>query len=251
MKSNFVKLFSLCSLLLSSYLVQSEELHLYAGAGLKAPVEKIVAQFMQDTGHNVVIEYGGSGQILTRFNLTKTGDVFLPGSADYIAKLADNGQILSSYPIVLHTPVLVVRKDKAGDMTTIKQLAESSLKLGMGDPKAIALGVGGEKLLEASGYGPQLQEKVIVRATTIKQLLIYLLNGDVDAAVIGRSDAIKNQSKLILLPTPKGTPEEIVTVAVLSTAKDPALAKQLAQRFASEQGINVFTEQGFLPITSH
>lgn len=242
----YTKIICFCTILLNTLNCYADELHLYAGAGLRIPVEKIVSHFMQDTGHNVIVEYGGSGQILTRFELMKTGDVFLPGSAEYVDKLSSTDQIVSASPIVLHTPALVVRKDKG--ITTIKQLAESSLKLGMGDPKAIALGVAGEKLLSASGYGQQLEDKVIVRTTTIKQLLLYLLNGDIDAAVIGRSDAIKNQDVLELLPTPIGTPEEIVTVAVLKTSHYPQSAAQLADYFSSEEGKRIFIEQGFLPI---
>ncbi len=242
------KSLTLITLLLSSYTVSASELHLYAGAGLRQPVEAVVKQFEQNTGHNVVIEYGGSGQILTRFNLTKTGDVFLPGSADYVEKLQQEGQVISSYPLVLHTPVMAVRKASGGQIQTLADLAKSNLKIGMGDPKAIALGKSGEQLLVASGYEKALKEKVVVQATTIKQLLIYLLNGDVDAAVIGRSDAIKHQDTLILLPSPAGTPEEVATIAVLKTSSHPDAAKQLAEFFASPQGIKMFTDQGYLPV---
>ena len=223
------------------------EIHLYAGAGLRKPVEVIVKQFEQETNHKVIIEYGGSGQILTRFNLTKTGDLFLPGSEDYVEKLNKEGYITKAYPLVLHTPVLAVRKDKAGDIKMIEDLAKSSLRLGMGDAKAIALGRSGEILLQASGFGAELEKKVIVRATTIKQLVLYLLNGDVDAAVIGRSDVIKNQATLMMLPTPKGTPEEVATIATLTTSKQPELAQQLAEKFASADGIKAFMDEGFLP----
>ncbi len=44
--------------------------------------------------------------------------------------------------------------------------------------KAIALGKSGEQLIEASGQGEQLRNKVVVRTATIKQLLMYLLNGE-------------------------------------------------------------------------
>ncbi|MBK5142614.1 molybdate ABC transporter substrate-binding protein [Budviciaceae bacterium BWR-B9] len=244
----FKKALTLMSLLLASYSASAAELHLYAGAGLRQPVESIVKQFEQDTGHKVVIEYGGSGQILTRFNLTKTGDVFLPGSADYVEKLQQQGEVSSSYPLVLHTPVMAVRKATGGDIHTLAELAKSNLKIGMGDPKAIALGKSGEQLLVASGYEKELKAKIVVQATTIKQLLIYLLNGDVDAAVIGRSDAIKNQDTLTLLPSPDGTPEEVATIAVLKTSIQPEIARQLAEFFASPQGIKNFTDRGYLPV---
>ena len=239
---------SLITLLFTVGTASAVELHLYAGAGLRQPIEVVVKQFEQNTGHKVVIEYGGSGQILTRFNLTKTGDLFLPGSADYVEKLQQEGQVTSAYPLVLHTPVMVVRKATGSQIHTLAELAQSDLKIGMGDPKAIALGKSGEKLLAASGYEKALKEKVVVQATTIKQLVIYLLNGDVDAAVIGRSDAVKYQDTLNLLPSPAGTPEEVATVAVLKTSAHPDVAGQLAAYFASPQGIAAFTGLGYLPV---
>ncbi|QZN96229.1 molybdate ABC transporter substrate-binding protein [Symbiopectobacterium purcellii] len=251
MPKRVIKSLMVLPLLMASYTASAVELHLYAGAGLRQPVESVVGVFEKDTGHKVVIEYGGSGQILTRFNLTKTGDVFLPGSEDYVEKLQQDGQVTSSYPLVYHTPVMAVRKATGGDVKTLADLAKSHLKIGMGDPKAIALGKSGEQLLVASGYEKELKEKVVVQATTIKQLLIYLMNGDVDAAVIGLSDAMKNQDTLTLLPSPPGTPEEVATIAVLKTSAHPDAAKQLAEFFASPQGIKMFTDQGYLPIKKH
>lgn len=229
----------------------SAELHLYAGAGLRQPVEAVVKRFEEQTGNRVTIEYGGSGQILTRFNLTKSGDLFLPGSADYVEKLQQQGDVSASAPLVLHTPVMVVRKAVAGEVKTLADLANSSLKIGMGDPKAIALGKSGDKLLAASGHEQALKAKIVVQATTIKQLLVYLMNGDVDAAVIGRSDAVKNQDTLLMLPSPEGTPEEVATIAVLKTSKHPQEAKALMDFFASEQGIKQFTDLGYLPVKAN
>ncbi|WP_370549109.1 substrate-binding domain-containing protein [Edwardsiella tarda] len=160
-------------------LATAAELHLYAGAGLREPVEAVVAAFEQQSGHRVTVEYGGSGQLLTRINLTQAGDLFLPGSADYVSRLRAQDRITFSAPLVLHTPVMVVRRASPGQVTTFAQLAQSPLKIGMGDPQAIALGRSGDALLEASGYGPALRDKVAVQATTIKQLLLYVLNGDV------------------------------------------------------------------------
>ncbi|WP_168172007.1 substrate-binding domain-containing protein, partial [Pseudomonas sp. HMSC066A08] len=78
-------------------------------------------------------------------------DLFFPGSQEYVEKLAKQNQVVSQYPIVRHIPVIAVRKDKIGEIKTITDLANSSLKLGMGDVKAIALGKSGEQLIEASG----------------------------------------------------------------------------------------------------
>lgn len=77
-------------------------------------------------------------------------------------KLQKEKQVTDSYPIVRHIPVIAVRRDKADGINSIADLAASNLRIGMGDPKAIALGRSGEVLLDASGYGDALREKVIV-----------------------------------------------------------------------------------------
>ena len=161
----------------------------------------------------------------TRFELTKQGDLFFPGSADYVEKLQKENLVTESHTIVRHIPVIAVRRDKADGITTVADLAAGNLRIGMGGPKAIALGRSGELLLDASGYGDVLRDKVIVRAATIKHLSMYLLNGEVDAAVIGRADAMKNQDKLLVLPSPEGAPAEVATLAVLFVVR-PAAVKQ-------------------------
>ncbi|HDR1187521.1 TPA: molybdate ABC transporter substrate-binding protein [Pasteurella multocida] len=242
------KLIVLSSLLTAAFAAQAADLYLYAGAGLKDPVEKIVKQFEKETGNNVTIEYGGSGQLLARYNTVKTGDLYLPGSSDYVEKLEKTGDVKASAPLVLHIPVMAIRKEKSAGIDSFKALAESNLRLGIGDSKAMALGKGAEKMLELSGYQAQLNDKIVVKAATVKQLMLYLLNGDVDAAVVGRSGAWKVRDKVDLLPNPAGTPEEKVTIALLASTKHPKEAKQLLDLFNSEQGVKYFVDEGFLPI---
>ncbi|GJH41863.1 molybdate ABC transporter substrate-binding protein [Pasteurella canis] len=242
------KLITLILSITATLSVKAVDLHLYAGAGLKDPVEKIVKQFEQQTGHKVTIEYGGSGQLLARYNTVKTGDLYLPGSSDYVEKLEKTGDVKASAPLVLHIPVMAIRKDKSASIDSFKALAQSQLRLGIGDSKAMALGKGAEKIIELSGYQKELNDKVVVKAATVKQLMLYLLNGDVDAAVVGRSGAWKVRDKVDILPNPAGVPEEKVTIALLSSSQYPAEAKQLLNFFNSEQGVKYFTDEGFLPI---
>ncbi|WP_406829218.1 molybdate ABC transporter substrate-binding protein [Pasteurella multocida] len=242
------KLIVLSTLITATFSAQAAELYLYAGAGLKDPVEKIVKQFEKETGNNVTIEYGGSGQLLARYNTVKTGDLYLPGSSDYVEKLEKTGDVKESAPLVLHIPVMAIRKEKSAGIDSFKALAESNLRLGIGDSKAMVLGKGAEKILELSGYQAQLNDKIVVKAATVKQLMLYLLNGDVDAAVVGRSGAWKVRDKVDLLPNPAGTPEEKVTIALLASTKHPKEAKQLLDLFNSEQGVKYFVDEGFLPI---
>ncbi|MDR0525462.1 MAG: molybdate ABC transporter substrate-binding protein [Spirochaetaceae bacterium] len=224
------------------------ELHLYAGAGLRIPAEKIIKNFEESTGHTVSVEWAGMGQLLTRFRTTGAGDVFLSGSEFYVDEIKKDGKTTYDARLVYHTAVIGVRKDKADGINTIEDLAKSNLTLAAGDPQAIALGISGEAIMDASGFGEALRKKIVVRATSGPQLSMYLLNGDVDAAIIGRSDAVKNLDKLVLLPLPPGSPQEIAAIAALAVSEHPAVARQLAEWFAKPESIAIFVEEGYLPL---
>jgi molybdate transport system substrate-binding protein len=188
------------------------------------------------------------GQLLTRYTTTNTGDVFLSGGESYVDDLKKADKILLDKKLVYHTAVMAIRKNKAAGINSFADLAKSNLTLAVGDPDAIPLGKSGEIMLAKSGFGPQLSAKVIVRATMGPQLSTYLLNGDVDAAIIGRSDAIKNSDTLMILPTPEGTPQEITVIASLKTSEHTDAANQLVEWFARPESIQVFVDEGFLPV---
>ena len=91
----------------------ADDLFLYAGAGLRKPTDKIIAQFEQETGHKVIVDYGGSGNQMARYQTVLRGDLFMPGSYFYIDKLKEKGLVLSDSQVVLHTPVIAVNKKGA------------------------------------------------------------------------------------------------------------------------------------------
>jgi molybdate transport system substrate-binding protein len=224
------------------------ELRLYAGAGLRVPAEIVIKNYEAATGNTVTVEWAGMGQLLTRFQTTGTGDAFLSGAQSYVDEIAKDGKVTLEKQLVYHTAVMAVRRDKAAGINSFADLAKSDLRLAVGDPEAIALGKSGEMMLEKSGFADELRKKIVVRATTGPQLSMYLFNGDVDAAIIGRSDAVKNPDKVILLPVPPGTPQEISVIASLSTSGHPDAANGLVEWFAKPESIAVFVNEGYLPL---
>ena len=124
----------------SIHLAVAAELHLFAGAGLRQPVDQLVKEYEASTGNKVYVDYGGSGQLLAKINAAGQGDLFMPGSLMYIEKLQQAGKVLSSREVVAHTPVIGVHRKSADRITTFEDLAKPGMRLAMGDPKAMALG---------------------------------------------------------------------------------------------------------------
>jgi molybdate transport system substrate-binding protein len=232
----------------SSARAEEDHLLLYSGAGLRQPVEELIRCFQEETGLKVRINFAGSGQLMARYLASGRGDVFLPGSHFYVDKLKGKGQVLWAGQVVLHVPVVGFPKSGHDKVRSFSDLARPGLKVGLGDPKAMALGRTAEDILAASGLGDPILKNTVVRAATVKQLVLYLLKGDLDAAIVARADVFQNLDRLGMVEIdPTWYRPEIVTVAVLSASRQVERARKLAGFLASPQAVKTFGRYGFLP----
>jgi molybdate transport system substrate-binding protein len=242
-------LFALSLFALSSTSVSASELHFFVGAGLRQPVDRLVEDFQRKTGHRVVVDYDGSGRLLARITASGLGDVFMPGSLFYIEKLQAESKVHSWRPVVAHTSVIAVNKSKAQEVKKFEDLAKPGIRLALGDPKAMALGKTAMQMLERSGLKDKILANVVVYGATVKQLALYVADGNVDASIVGRADAFQFSDRVDMIPIPDDYyEEETVPVAVLTTTTDLKAATALQNFMASPEAILVFERFGFLPL---
>lgn len=243
-----VALMALSWSLATSAAALAGELKVFAGAGLRQPVEAVAKLFEQESGAKVTIEYGGSGQLLARIKETGTGDVFIPGSMVFFDGLEKDGQIVSKRALAIHGAVLAVNKGAAAKVTSFADLAKPGVRVALGDAQAMALGRTAEAILTKSGQKDAILANVVVRAATVQQLALYVVNGDVDAAIVGGPEVAKNAATVVGVEIPAALYEpEIAGVAVLKTATEPAAAEKFADLLASERGQAAFAAAGFPP----
>jgi len=226
----------------------AQELYAYVGAGLRPPVDALIEAFRKDTGIAVRAEYGGSGQLLARFAETGKGDLFIPGTTFYTDQLKEKDAVAALTVLVVHGPVLAVAPAKAETIRSVADLAKPGVRLGLGDPQAMALGRTAEEILDKSGQGEAIRRNVTVRAATVKQLALYVLDGNVDAAIIGASEVAQTPGKLGVVAIPPAWYQaEYAPVAVLRTSAAPEAAHRFAAFLASDAGLAVFQRFGFPP----
>ena len=240
-------IFFLCLGIIQS--ANAKELHIFVGAGLRQPVDKLVQEFQEQTGHSVFADYGGSGQLLTKIEAASKGDLFIPGSLFYIEKLEKAGRIQSSHSVVQHTPVIGVNAKQADRVTVFEDLARPGTRLAMGDPQAMAFGRTALSILEKSGMKEAILKNATVYGATVNQLALYVSQGAVDAAIIGRSNAFQDREKIVIVPIPQAYfQSEIIAVAILKSATNTDLARILADYLSSDHAVKVFQQYGFLPL---
>lgn len=227
----------------------AQDLYVFSGAGLRQPVDRLVKNFQQRTSHHIFVDYAGSGQHTVKIHMASKCDVFIPGSLFYIEKLQVEGKIKSFRPVACHTPVIGVNAGQAKRITCFEDLAAPGIRLAMGDPKAMALGRTAVSICEKSGLKEAIEKNVTVYGATVKQLALYVSQGVVDAAIIGRADAVQNAGKITMVPIPRAWFEpEVIAAAVLQSTSVPEVAREFCDYLGSNSGVRVFQEYGFLPI---
>lgn len=128
----------------------SNELYVFCGAASKPPIEEIIILFEHQTGSKIYATFGGSGFLLTQMRLSQKGDIYLPGSSDFMEKAKNLGVI---YPeterrLMYLIPELSVPKNNPKKISSLKDLAKPGVKVGIGHPENVCLGMYAVEIIE-------------------------------------------------------------------------------------------------------
>jgi molybdate transport system substrate-binding protein len=83
-KTFFLTLILLVSLDAADAQSRSEKILVFAGAASKPATEEAVLRFTTETAIPVDVAFGGSGYVLSQMKLSRKGDLYFPGSSDFM-----------------------------------------------------------------------------------------------------------------------------------------------------------------------
>ena len=220
-------------------------LFLYCAAGMRKPIEEIVAAYRREYGIPIHLQYGGSNTLLGQLEVSRTGDLYLAADESYTRLAYQKGLVKERLPAAKIRPVIVVQKGNPKGVRGIADLASGKVRYALGDPDAAAIGKKIRSLLSASGDWPAVQKNATVIKPTVTDVANAVKIGSVDAAIVWDATAAQ-YPELIAIHDPaldRGT--AIIEIAVTSFAKDPTAALHFA-RFvaAADKGLTSFAGCG-------
>ena len=246
----FISFITLSFLTLPMQDSQARDLHLLAGAGLRQPVDELIDLFQEQTGHKVLVDYGGSGNLFASIIASGQGDLYMPGAFHYIEMLEQESMVDSYCKVVAHTPVIGVNRNKSNMIKSFEDLAGKGVRIALGDPKAMAFGRIARDILEKSDIKEEIEKNVVVYGATVKQLALYVAQGDVDASIIGRADAVQYKESIGMVPIPaEYFQADTIAIALLRKAADRPEAVEFRDFMGSKRAIETFRHFGFLPLS--
>ncbi|RPJ08839.1 MAG: molybdate ABC transporter substrate-binding protein [Deltaproteobacteria bacterium] len=128
----------------------SEGILIFAGSASKPPTEEAAKMFHKKTGTPVDVVFGGSGFVLSQMKLTKKGDLYFPGSSDFMEKAKKEGVVFpeSEKMVVYLVPAINVQKGNPKGIRSLKDLTQDGIRVAIANPEMVCVGLYAAEIIE-------------------------------------------------------------------------------------------------------
>jgi len=171
---------------------EKQPLNAYVAAGLKKPMDVVIAKYTNATGITVIPNYGPSGGLYTQISQGQPCDLYY--SADYalIEKLEKEGKVAESEKFMKEFVVMTVSKTgKEKGLAKASDLTKEGIVVAVADPSA-PVGVYSENVLTNLGLWDTLNSmgNIKTRPSTVNQVALMVQSDEVDAGFTYSSTAV-------------------------------------------------------------
>jgi molybdate transport system substrate-binding protein len=234
-------------------LPSSKKILIFAGAASKPATEEAVKIFQERFGTPVDVVFGGSGFVLSQMKLTKKGDLYFPGSSDFMEVAKKQGLVFPETEklLVYLIPAINVQKGNPKRIYSLKDLTGEGIRVAIANPEMVCVGT----------YAVEVVEKNLTPAEKNKfkkNLVNYTESCEKTATVISLKavDAVLGWRVFQYwdperIETIYLNPEEVprigyIPIAISKFTHDKALAQEFIDFLLSPQGRTVFRKYHYL-----
>ena len=208
-------------------------LRVYLCAAAEKAWKEIIPLFERETGVRVEAVYGSSGFLLTQLERVG-GDIYAPASPYYMRLAEQRGLVDSgSVRVVAYLyPVILVPRGNPAGVHGLEDLARPGLRVGLGDPRSVAVGRYAERLLRRLGLWDAVARHAVY-AANVAQLTAYVATGAVDAAITWHVNHYWYPSRTEVVWIPCRLWESLgpsyIPIAVARGSRHPVLARKFIE----------------------
>lgn len=227
----------------------NKELLIYCGATMVAPMQAAAEKFEKLNKCKIKFIYGGSGEILNIFLLHEKGDLFLPGSENYIKRLEEKNFIADKKIIGYNQAILFVKKGNPKRIKNdINELIRQDLRVAIGSSDAGSIGNETKNILSKIGLYEKVLENAFFITTDSKRLADGFREETIDLTLNWKAKYSQNSNYLYMdyLEVDEDKAEKHpLYLALLQTSEEKELAKMFINFVLSEEGEEIFNKHGF------
>ncbi|MCA2227603.1 molybdate ABC transporter substrate-binding protein [Nonomuraea aurantiaca] len=220
----------------------AKEVTVFAAASLTGTFTELGKAFeAAHPGTTVKFNFGSSATLAQQIVQGAPADVFAAASPATMKTVTDASSASAPTTFVRNKLEIAVPKDNPAKVDELKDLADSKVKVAL-CAEQVPCGAAAVKALDAAG----LKVKPVTLEQDVKATLTKVELGEVDAALVYKTDVIASAGKVRGLEFPEAD-KAINDYPIATLAKAPAgdLAKQFVDLVLSQQGKDVLTKAGF------
>jgi len=226
----------------------------FAGAASKPALDEAAQAFEIETGIKVYCTYGGSGTVLSQMKLSSTGDLYMPGSPDYIPK-AERENVIdpgTSKIIAYLIPVIAVQHGNPKNIQSLADLARPGITVGIGNPDAVCLGLYAVEILDYNNLLTDVSKNTITQAESCEKTASLLSLKAVDAVIGWHVFHDWNPDRIdVVYIKPSQLPRiAYIPVAVSRFSHDIDSSRKFMDFLVSEKAQRIFSKWGYISTES-
>jgi molybdate transport system substrate-binding protein len=221
-----------------------------AAASLTGAFTDIASQFEKENpGTNVSLNFAGSGNLRKQIEGGAPIDVFASADENQMNILANESLIAnnSRKDFAQNSLVLIVPENSTLNITDVKDLADPKVKkIGIGNPDTVPVGNYTRTALTEAGLWNQLENKTVL-AEDVKQVLVYVERGEVDAGFVYITDAKTAEPGTIKIVTNVSVSTPVnYPIAIVSASENKEDAQKFVDFVNGPEGQEILKEDGFV-----
>ena len=225
----------------------------FAGSASQPPTEEAAKAFEKKTGIHVDLVFGGSGYVLSQMKLTHQGDLYFPGSSDYMEKAKREKLVdpVTEKTVVYLVPSINVRRGNPKKIHSLQDLTRPGIKVAIANPEGVCVGAYAVEILEKN-FTPKQKEafrKNLVNYTSSCSKTANAISLKQADAILGWRVFEKWNPQLIeTIPLKRDQVARIgyIPIAVSVYSKHPKLAEKFIDFLLSPEGRAIFAKYHYL-----
>lgn len=238
------------ALFFAANLFAKEEITISAAISLKNAFNEIGKIFEEENkGAKIVFNYGASGDLMRQIIAGAPADVYASASKREMDELEKMAILLphTRKNFAHNSVVLIVPIHQEYKINSFEELSKNEIKrIAVGNPKTVPAGRYADEVMQYLKMDQTLKPKFIF-TENVRQVLDYVMRGEVDAGIVYSSDALIGVKKIRIVATAdkKSHKPVIYPIAIIKGTKKDVTAKAFIAFVISAKGKKVLEKYGF------
>ena len=215
-------------------------------------MEEAARIFEEETGIKVYLTFGGSGTMLSQLIIAREGDLYIPGSPDYMLKAENEGIIYpdSIVKIAYLVPAILVQEGNPRDIQSLADLAQPGIEVGIGAPETVCVGLYAYEILEHNGLINDIKEAgtIVTHAESCSKTASLIALKSLDAILGWRvfSEWHPGSIDVIYLQPDQLTRLAYIPGAISTFSENEESARRFLDFLVSADGQQIFNKWGYI-----